>query len=315
MRVLILFVISIIISIDSALDTDVEEFENDLGTRNGTSIAADTPMEKLHALIRDALFEIKQNKRLSNDTDPMISGGSKCRWSCVHGTCTDCGYCSCSADWYGDRCDVNPMQNSFHFPSWDPTDLMLRSLQAADRSEDAERLIRKLDSLQHLHACSGSSEDAHPAAAETASAPATCDVQVVVMAGRGLGSWVHHIAGALTWSIAHNRTLVLRFPYDYFFHDGCAASTAPRGGSAAQERQLKSRAAIWERMRQGPPHFPASCSLIYDMMSQNVMWRATTRGEHRLPTKKPIPNSSPGAPAPTTTTTTSDSAPFPRLVV
>ena len=36
-----------------------------------------------------------------------------------------------------------------------------------------------------------------------------------------MGSWVHHMVGALTHTLAHNLTLVPRYPYDYFLHDGC----------------------------------------------------------------------------------------------
>jgi len=47
----------------------------------------------------------------------------------------------------------------------------------------------------------------------------------VVMEGRGFGSWVHHMAGALTHTLHRNLTLVPRYPYDYFLHDGCPART------------------------------------------------------------------------------------------
>ena len=32
--------------------------------------------------------------------------------------------------------------------------------------------------------------------------------------------WDNHMAGALTAAFAANKTLVPKFPYDYFFHDG-----------------------------------------------------------------------------------------------
>jgi hypothetical protein len=42
----------------------------------------------------------------------------------------------------------------------------------------------------------------------------------VIMEGRGFGSWVHHMVGALTHTVSAGLTLLPRFPYDYFLHDG-----------------------------------------------------------------------------------------------
>ena len=47
-----------------------------------------------------------------------------------------------------------------------------------------------------------------------------CPYMGVVMEHKGFGSWAHHMAGALTAAFAANKTMLPKFPYDYFFHEG-----------------------------------------------------------------------------------------------
>jgi hypothetical protein len=53
----------------------------------------------------------------------------------------------------------------------------------------------------------------------------SCGRLDVIMEGRGFGSWVHHMVGALTHTFSAGLTLLPRFPYDYFLHDGCPVRT------------------------------------------------------------------------------------------
>jgi hypothetical protein len=196
-----------------------ETTENNIQGLNQSYVASDTPIDRLHKLIRKVLVEIKN----LSDYSIHASNNSGQAQVCIHGILHPRGYCVCSPDWYGDRCDFNPLLSPSYFPSLDSVAVFRRSLQASVRLRDAERLVAKLDSFQHFHTCG---EPAEPQAPPKRDPPprgesaAACDIQIVTMAGRGLGSWVHHMAGAFTWSVSNNKTLVLRYPYDYFFHDG-----------------------------------------------------------------------------------------------
>eukprot|EP00960_Hanusia_phi_P049405 759537-Hanusia_phi.AAC.1 len=122
--------------------------------------------------------------------------------ACIHGYCDLNQTCICHGDWFGDSCDFHILSDSFYAPSNDP------KIRTAKRIEQAYKFTQKLsdltmdfDRLQHHR----SSED---------------KILSVRMESRGLGSWVHHMQGAMSWAFASNSTLVLRHPYDYFLHDG-----------------------------------------------------------------------------------------------
>jgi hypothetical protein len=213
----ILCIVNLTIKGETTSDSQVNDNIDEQDAEDHSPQIPQSPVELLHYLIQTVSDEIGSQNLTSPLFPPNSNYTSKCRHSCIHGECSSCGYCACFGDWYGDRCEVNPTLSASYFPTWREDDVVLRSLQASERSRESERLIQKIDSLQHLHSCA---DPASPGDLGDVQSEACCSIQVVVMAGRGLGSWVHHISGALTWSITNNKTLVLRFPYDYFFHDG-----------------------------------------------------------------------------------------------
>lgn len=138
--------------------------------------------------------------------------------ACVHGRCGQGSQretCLCEPDWFGDSCDVHIFSAGYYMPLRDPSERTpRREAQSHMFADPAARLVAAVDKLQHGHAC-GQAE----------SLAQGCSPLHVVMEGRGFGSWVHHMVGALTHALVHNLTLIPRYPYDYFLHDGCPLRT------------------------------------------------------------------------------------------
>jgi hypothetical protein len=131
--------------------------------------------------------------------------------ACLHGSCAEDGTCMCDAEWFGDNCDFHVLTANHFLPRHDPNERIPgRQAQVAAFLRSTSVLVKHVDNLQHGHDCARAGD---------------CRPLHVVMEGRGFGSWVHHMVGALTHALSHNLTLVPRYPYDYFLHDGCPTRT------------------------------------------------------------------------------------------
>ena len=186
-------------------------------SRTGGLVASSTPTpaEVLSAMMREVEARALDAERVQGmeGCPPCVTAEAQACCSscaCVHGTCNVAGMCVCDTDWFGDSCDFHVLSHGHFLPHYDPRERTPRRQEQAHAfSRGAARLVDTVDQQQHAHGC-----------ADGAGA-SRCRPQHVVMEGRGLGSWVHHMVGALTHTLAHNLTLVPRYPYDYFLHDGC----------------------------------------------------------------------------------------------
>ena len=172
-----------------------------------------TPAEALEAMMKESEERVRVKRLAASQDEACLrcTQEALCCGSCAcfHGVCTDDGTCRCEADWFGDNCDFHVLSANSFLPPHDPNErLPRRQAQAAAFSQSAALLVESVDELQHGHA-----------------ATSHCNPLHVVMEGRGFGSWVHHMVGALTHAQSRNLTLVPRYPYDYFLHDGCPART------------------------------------------------------------------------------------------
>lgn len=214
----------------------------DLGTApsfESTTLASEKPYELLQSFLSDV--------RAGKDGVGLNGAGRgaacpKCSetWACCggcgcyHGTCSN-DTCVCDSDWFGDACDTNPLMHASFLPEVHPHEGgSRRARNAASFARRALALVRDLDALQHGHTC--------------VMEVSTCSVQVVVSESKGLGAWVHHLSGALTSGLEEKRTTVVRFPYDYFFHDGCVFLCC-RGQKGRLERERDRQRRQSERNR------------------------------------------------------------------
>ena len=107
------------------------------------------------------------------------TGAEKC--GCWQGICDGKGGCKCSAEWYGQLCDVSPIRQAYYMPRRLP-EYSPPSLSGDDREDGGPvgvAIMEELDALQHP-------------------APGLATLRIVKGETKGLGAWVHHVVGALT---------------------------------------------------------------------------------------------------------------------
>jgi hypothetical protein len=190
--------------------------------------SADTPQQRLVDSLREAHAHAEH---IASGAAEEGEEGERGAAACIHGELDEDGVCLCAADWFGDACDVHILTEAFYLPRrapWLPS--RVAAAQRAHFLGGSARLAGDLDRLQHAENRGTGAEEARPGEQGAGTGDATgaeaCPVLAVAMDGRGFGSWVHHITGALGTALSANRTLALRHAYDYFFHDGCPASAA-----------------------------------------------------------------------------------------
>lgn len=106
----------------------------------------------------------------------------KCQ--CLQGVCGQGGRCKCNVDWYGQWCDVSPIRQAYHIPGRLPEHVhpSITEESGADGVPVGVSIVKALDALQHP-------------------APGSAMLRVVKGETKGLGAWVHHVAGALTQGV------------------------------------------------------------------------------------------------------------------
>jgi hypothetical protein len=144
-------------------------------------------MEQLEALV---LAAQRAQEHQAEECPPCVGTAACCgACACVHGYCEH-GICVCEADWFGDSCELHVLSAGYFLPARDPKErLSFRQAQSYAFFRHSARLVHAVDMLQHNHAC------------KAGAAAGSCRPLHVVMEGRGFGSWVHHMVGALTHTL------------------------------------------------------------------------------------------------------------------